>query len=52
MHFAFWNRFRFGFCPVCAELFLSSCLLLFYDFYINFSVVISSQLVVCAFVFI
>ncbi len=40
MYFAFWNRFRFVFCPVC-ELFLSFMFtMLFYDFYINFAVVI------------
>ena len=47
MYFAFWNRFRFGFCPVC-ELFLSFiCLLLFHDFYINFAVVISTAGSLC-----
>ncbi len=37
---------------LCVSCFYRSCLLLFYDFYINFAVVISVQLAVNAFVFI
>ncbi len=37
---------------VLCELFLSFMVLLLYDFYINFAVVISVQLAVCVFVFI